>query len=179
MGDSPAERQRRYRAHRAGDHVFCDPARCNPDTVAPVTSPRDVTAVTLQVKPPPLNAPGRKLWHDLGGDDLRGDAWVLLVEACRITDRLDKLDRLLAGDSDAWLRFSVNEDAGEVTVIIDKAMSEARQQATTLKTLFAELRSARMSILPPAMSADAQPTTPESAGEASNLVDLAAFIARR
>jgi hypothetical protein len=63
-----------------------------------------------------------------------------MEEACRIADRLDRLDALLTGEADAWLSFKINDDGAEVTVVVDKALSEARQQAAVLKQIFAELR---------------------------------------
>lgn len=77
------------------------------------------------------------------GDTLAPDQRVLLEEACRIADRLDELDDFLDGRQDAWMRFhSRNEDGSVVTVVIDKALSEARQQAVALKQLLSDLKSA-------------------------------------
>ncbi len=65
-----------------------------------------------------------------------------MEEACRIADRLERLDAILRGDSDLWARFSVSQDGDEVTVVIDRAMAEARQQAVALKQIVTELRQA-------------------------------------
>lgn len=65
---------------------------------------------------------------------------MVLEEACRIVDRLDRLDGILSGDPGEWMRFRVSEDGTEVTVSIDKALAEARQQQVALKQLAAELR---------------------------------------
>jgi hypothetical protein len=130
-----AERQARYRAHRRGDHSRCDPDGCDPDTVT-VTAPVTGNAVT----PPGLGTRGRRLWHDIGGADLAPAGRVLLEEACRIADRLDRLDQVLRGDIDTWMRLLVDDDAREATLVIDKALSEARQQQVALKQLLAELR---------------------------------------
>jgi hypothetical protein len=65
---------------------------------------------------------------------------VLLLEACRIADRLDKLDAQLRGED--WLRFLVDEAGTAVSVVVDKPLAEARQQATALKQIVAELRTA-------------------------------------
>ena len=69
---------------------------------------------------------------------------VLLEEACRIADRLDKLDAQLETQS-AWFNFSVDLDGGyaEVTVTCDRVLSEARLQAVALKSIVAELRQGR------------------------------------
>lgn len=53
-----AERQRRSRAHRRGDHSLCDPARCDGTLAAGVTAPA-VAAVTppLAASEPPAGEP--------------------------------------------------------------------------------------------------------------------------
>lgn len=97
--------------------------------------------MTAPRTPGGLGLKGSKLWrevckvHDLAQPEL-----VILEEACRIADRLDRLDALLTGNADAWLKFQVNEDGTEVTVAIDSALSESRQQANVLKQLVAALR---------------------------------------
>jgi hypothetical protein len=65
---------------------------------------------------------------------------VLLEEACRLADRLDRLDDFLTGRGDVWLRFHArNEDGSVVRVVVDRALSEARQQADTLRGIVADL----------------------------------------
>ena len=65
----------------------------------------------------------------------------LVVEADRTKVRLDKLERYLAGDQDAWLEITVRlpETVAEVTV--DKAIGEARQLALALATITKTLAS--------------------------------------
>jgi hypothetical protein len=65
---------------------------------------------------------------------------VMLEEACRIADRLDRMDALLRGEVDSWLLLRVNEDGDQVTVVVSNVLSEARQQATVMKQLIAALR---------------------------------------
>jgi hypothetical protein len=129
---TPAERKRRSRAHQRGDHSLCDPSRIcvtyGDAPSHPVTSP-----VGLAPR-------GRQLWRELA-KDLRTPAQrVLLEEACRIADRLEQLDRLLRGESATWLRLVEDIDTGEVTVVVDKALAEARQQQLALSRLMAEIR---------------------------------------
>lgn len=135
MGSAAAERQRRYRAHNRGDHSLCLPerdCRAGSDTV---TSP--VTATVTRDEP----TRGRRLWDDMGGDALTGGRRVLLEEACRIADRLDRLDAILAGSSEDWLSFVETKGMPDrQEIVIDKPLAEARQQATALKQLIAELR---------------------------------------
>jgi len=159
---TPAERQRRSRAHRAGNHLLCDPARCpafatvtttvdappvtpavTPVTPAaspdPVTPP--VTAAAAPAEPPRFGPRGRRLWAQLN-DGRRNPAEVVLIEeTCRIADRLDLLDAVLAGDQITWmeLRAGADDDAPMV-IVIDNALSQARMHATTLRGLVTELR---------------------------------------
>lgn len=94
--------------------------------------------------PAGLAVRGRQLWTDLIAEGPPGPAHrILIEEVCRIADRLDRLDRLLGDSEDqAWMRLQVSEDGAEVTVVVDRVLSEARQQAVALKQLVAELRQA-------------------------------------
>lgn len=65
----------------------------------------------------------------------------MVVEAARIKHRLDKLDQLLSGDESAWLRLLPSTTEADVLVLrVDGALQEARQQATVLRQLLAEIR---------------------------------------
>lgn len=129
---SDAERQRRSRAHRKGDHSLCDPARC--DGTTPVTSQS-----RPEGKPRRLGPRGRRLWEEEGGDGLTGTRRMVLEEACRLVDRLDRLDAILSGRDRAWLSLELADD-GTVEVVVDKVLGEARQHQLALKQLAAELR---------------------------------------
>lgn len=147
MALTAAERQRRRRAHAKGEHALCDPARCDAVTtpVTDVTS-QDVTdAVT-----PDLGVRGRWLWRQMHeGDPPRPEHQVLIAEACRLADRLDRLDGLLRGDGETWAQLQIPErDDGEVRLVVNAALAEARQQALALKAIAAELRAARAGAKP-------------------------------
>ena len=66
----------------------------------------------------------------------------LLVEAARIADRLDEIDGIITGRAE-WIElmhFRVgNGDEQTVTVTLDGVLAEARQQATTLRGILAQL----------------------------------------
>lgn len=88
-----------------------------------------------------LGERGARLWREMAGDTLSGAALVLLEEACRLADRLDRLDDFLRGHEDSWMKFHArNEDGSIVEVVVDKALAEARQQQVSLKQVVAELR---------------------------------------
>jgi len=81
------------------------------------------------------------LWQQVAGDEaakLKPGERVLLEEACRTADRLDQLDRILRGDEDCWVSLhSVNEDGSIVKVVLNQALSEARQQQVAHKQILA------------------------------------------
>jgi hypothetical protein len=95
------------------------------------------------VDTPTLGPRGARLWEKLTATARQDPAALVLIEeACRIADRLDRLDEVLRGTADAWLHLETNEDSGTVVVVVDRALSEARQQAIALKQIITELRQA-------------------------------------
>jgi hypothetical protein len=84
-----------------------------------------------------LGPRGLRLWLSLCArvDGERG--LVLLEEACRTADRLDRLDALLVGDVESWAR--IETDQGESELVIDSALAEARQQGAALLRLLTSL----------------------------------------
>ncbi|MEU0797163.1 hypothetical protein ABZ342_44475 [Amycolatopsis sp. NPDC005961] len=165
-----AERARRYRKrrrlHNSGDHSMCLPGRCaalEGDDARDVTDPADVIlGVTTDTSPSSRLGPrGAELWAAVcAGWTPSALHSELLLEACRIVDRLDKLDRQLRGED--WLHFRARaEDEGEVHVYIDKALAEAREQEQTLRALIVEL----------AKVADLQPSEKKGGGVLAGLAD--------
>ncbi|MEW2442799.1 hypothetical protein [Micromonospora marina] len=105
-----------------------------------------VTAPVAEPRAPQLGTRGRRLWRQLidDGPKLKPAERVLAEEACRTADRLDVLDRILRGDEDAWMRLhSANDGGSIVKVVLNNALSEARQQQVALRALLAELRTSR------------------------------------
>src|SRR5512139_3725051 len=97
--------------------------------------------MTTERAPSGLGAKGRRLWREMHEvAEFNPAERVVLEEACRIADRLDRLDQVLAGDASGWMRLKASQDGTEVTVTLDNALSEARQQANVLKQLIASLR---------------------------------------
>ncbi|WP_162829949.1 hypothetical protein [Amycolatopsis palatopharyngis] len=102
----------------------------------------------------------------------------LLLEACRIADRLDRLDRQLYGGD--WLTFDADNDSGQVTVVVDRVLAESRQQALAFKQIVAELRQSQTISRPGRKPASAvQGKVKSSGGAGANISDLAAFAASR
>lgn len=142
---------------------MCLPGKC------PALDDRDATevpAVMVAVTPDTnLAVRGQALWDSVtAGSDLAPLHRELLLEACRCVDRLERLDRQLHGED--WLRFRTSEDQTEVTVYVDRVLSEAREQQNTLKALVLEL-----------VKAAAAQSEPEKKG--GILYDLAAEFAGR
>jgi hypothetical protein len=86
-----------------------------------------------------LGPRGRALWDDTEKRVAGERGRVLLLEACRIADRLDQLGRLLAGDVDAWAYVESGRADQVLELRLDAAMAEARQQAGTLRAILTTL----------------------------------------
>jgi hypothetical protein len=173
---TPAERQRRSRAHKANDHRLCDPMRCPNAAVAPATTPDEGTQAVL-----PRNASrGERLSAELLAACTTPGQKVLAEEAGRIADRLDRIDAFLQGKKD-WLRIrtiiSEQEDDVRIKISIDGALAEARQQQVALKALISELRLSTSAA--PAKPGARPPTVNGKAGAGASITDLASKIAAR
>jgi excisionase family DNA binding protein len=84
-------------------------------------------------------ARGQRMWDELHEAVLGENGLVMLDEACRIADRLDKLDALLEGDADVWSRLELDDFTGNVVLVITAPLVEARQQANALRQLLLAL----------------------------------------
>lgn len=99
-----------------------------------------------QQTPKGLGARGRRLWREITAEhELDPSQKVLLEEACRTADRLDRLDAKLSGREDAWAHLVTRVDLGDdetrvIELRVDSALSEARQQQNVFKQLLASLR---------------------------------------
>lgn len=91
--------------------------------------------------PDDLQTRGRELWAELNADKLPAPTRHLVHEAGRLLDRLDRLHALLAGREEAWVTVFQGEE-GEVTLIIDKILAEARQYTLAYTQVFERLRQA-------------------------------------
>ena len=96
--------------------------------------------------PPKLAAPtgllarGKALWSALCDQyEIDAATAVLAADACRTADRLDRLDGILRGRSKEWITFEAKEDGSGLDVIVDNALSEARQQQLALNQILTTL----------------------------------------
>lgn len=90
--------------------------------------------MTVRKTPAGLHSAGRRLWRAvLDAYDLDAHEELLLLQACRCADRLDRL----AAEADAGPVTVTNHKGDEVA---HPAMVEARQQSLTLARLLAALR---------------------------------------
>ena len=142
-----AERARAYRVrkrlHDQGDHSKCVVGNCvviTPESVMRhVTSDEPVTPVEVAEDSRGLGARGQGLWDEMTA------RWVpsplhreMLMEACRMADRLEKFDLQLKGRE--WLRFRVRDEEGtEVVVYIDGLLRAARELQGEFRMVIADL----------------------------------------
>lgn len=93
--------------------------------------------------PSALGPGGRTLWKGIADEhDLDPVQVVQLTEACRMKDRCDKLDEVLRGDADTWMRLVVDmQSDGQIYELrITNALGKANETANTMKQLIAALR---------------------------------------
>jgi hypothetical protein len=83
---------------------------------------------------------GSELFESLHDNGDPFSLTVLIIEACRIKDRLDLLHRLNSGDEDLWFRLAPTRGDGDVLEVkIDSGLQEARQLAAVLRQMLVEI----------------------------------------
>lgn len=87
-----------------------------------------------------FEAAGSALWADLAEESDPYSLLVMVIEACRLADRLAKFDLLLRGDIDTWARLTHRTLTDDYELKIDSAAAEARQTAGALRQILAEIR---------------------------------------
>ncbi|QPX62236.1 terminase small subunit [Gordonia phage Pickett] len=87
-----------------------------------------------------FEAAGSALWADLADEADPYSLLVMVIEACRLADRLAKFDLLLRGDIDTWARLTHRTLTDDYELKIDSAAAEARQTAGALRQILAEIR---------------------------------------
>lgn len=124
MGTPPAERMRRHRAHKRGDHSLCVPELCNPETAGQMS-------------------PGEQLEKDLRAESALSVAQLAMArEIGRTVDELEELEAHLYGRSGRWLSAVIAdlEPGYTITVMVDKASAELDRKRGTLARLLSEFR---------------------------------------
>ena len=121
--------------------------------------------------PPDLGSRGSRLWRDeTASGSLTPAHSVLLEEACRLADRLDWLNSIIARACSPD-KANDGDDEGE-SPAIGPLLAEARQQQTALRGLVAEIRQASKGSAAPAGK-------PAAKAGGSGVADLSARIAAR
>lgn len=102
---------------------------------------REVELMATGKVPTGLGVGGCALWRAITEDhDLDAAQQVTLLEACRLKDRLDKLDELLRGDIDTWATLVHNLRTEDYELKVDQALGAANSSANLMKQLLAALR---------------------------------------
>lgn len=95
------------------------------------------------LKPKRLGPRGKALWLALTEDEEPDASRALLIsEACRMADRLDRLNAILSGDVDVWARIPLPKYETELVLKIDSAATEARQTTSALRQVLNQLTAA-------------------------------------
>ncbi|MET8147631.1 hypothetical protein ACIBSW_06860 [Actinoplanes sp. NPDC049668] len=132
----------------------------------------------MTMAPAGLDKRGRKLWQDVTaapGARFGPLELLLLAEACRTADRLERLDGVIRGKGNEWITLAAElEGRSEVAVVIDAALSEARQQQGRLTSIVAELRLRTTGpAAPTGKPAPAPPTAAEVPAGVSSIIGRA------
>lgn len=64
---------------------------------------------------------------------------VLLAEACRLIDRLDRFDALLTGEREAWVAVDWPYEDAPATLVVSSVLSEARAHTAELRQVLKAL----------------------------------------
>jgi len=83
---------------------------------------------------------GRELWGQMQDSRDPGDVVALVVEACRVKDRLDHLHRMVSRDDSVWGRILPSGDSeSEFVLQVGNLLREQRQTEVVFKQLVAEV----------------------------------------
>lgn len=92
-----------------------------------------------------LGASGQAIWAVFKGETLGAGDKALILELARCADMCDKLDGLAAGREDRWALLAF-DDMGEIHLQIDKVLELRLKHQLALKTLYAEVRAAKIGV---------------------------------
>lgn len=135
--------------HRAGEKpcAACRRARSREGRAKKRAASGSATVTPGEVAEVPkgLGRRGETLWVDAHHQrDFSNSARVLLVEACRCADVLDRLDGAMRSKRGLW--FSLDEESQELvddvpqfSVVLDSVLGEQRRQRESLRALLKQL----------------------------------------
>lgn len=109
--------------------------------------------------PKGLKAWGLSLWDGVCKETLLDAAgYIILAEACRTADIIEKLSGALASGSSEWVRLSEEAEyqadgAVKISIVVNPLLGEIRQQRLALRQLLAQLK----------LGSTKEDTAPESA----------------
>lgn len=91
-----------------------------------------------------LRGPGRRMWDEVNGAyELDAVGRVLLAEACRLKDRLERFSAALSAESTLWFELGDVEELADgtpqVQVVVNSMVSEARQTQAALAVALGKL----------------------------------------
>lgn len=136
-------------AHRKGEVAKRPPSKAERRRKAESVGEQVANAVAESTQHSPvgghypafLQAAGRRLWDAVTAElDLSPSAKVILTEACRMTDRCEKMAAVLANKRTFW--FEVDGlDAVEdgVQVVVNSMISESRQLTSAIRQALASI----------------------------------------
>jgi len=75
----------------------------------------------------------------LASKQLNAGETELLVQACRLIDRLDVFADMLEGDRKAWFKIDWPSEDGPASIIVTSVVSEARQHVAELRQVVKSL----------------------------------------
>lgn len=91
-----------------------------------------------------LGPGGRQLFEEMSREEDSYELTTLILETCRVKDRLDFCHRVLSGDNALWMRLIPSRgDSTVLEVRIDSAAQEARQLLTVYRQMLAEINRRR------------------------------------
>lgn len=87
-----------------------------------------------------FEAGGRELWEGMSDDRDPADVVALVVETCRVKDRLDRLHRMASRDDREWGRILPQGDSEtEFVLEVSNVLREQRQTEIVFKQMIAEV----------------------------------------
>jgi hypothetical protein len=105
----------------------------------PQPRPRSLRSLSHSPEFSGLGPRGSALWSATADEVVGERGLLLLLEACRIADRLERLDEILRGEREVWATLVHNLRTEDYELRIDSALVEARQQANVLRQLIVSL----------------------------------------